>query len=649
MHGTNSETESVVEVTEDNLDEFLAQEGILPSPSRAAARQPPAFPRVPADPHVAPIDELPSFVSASEAQEALPALSQCAALNKLLLRQGYSPFVFKRSDVDADSMTVAVDLVDAWARSLIPAFEELVARAKQHTDVITDMSLQMTGLETERASMEALQSRLRRLQEDVDKAERAKEAEQNRCRELQEELTMAKRTNKTKLDEAKRRITTLEMQLAESNRTITERDRQLDGLRAKLEKVLKSQRETAASISSPNRSFDHRSTASGSSAGKVHTTDATRRELLEMRQQLKELTDTLEERENTIARILGRARATSSTTVGSQPGSATSELPEALRELSQKARHDEQRAAQATHQRDALAARVQQLEAELEDKNQQLQRLEDERENLVLELQSRASMKAFRERERRIAELEEKLHDALTGENRQAEINGWKKHLSTSERIARDRMNHRLGLNRLDELPTALMKEVLGELCRELQLSDISELPPAVRKLKAVVRTVPRMDRFINDVCSYVFAQEGGAVGHRPTMEEVLPILKSWHTRARLADELQVSAGKPCCLLLCACTLLGSSRVSPVLPGAGTSAADASRAGTARPQARPPATVRVQQSRRHEPCRAGAHGGAGEASLVRSLACLCAGLLSLNSRLRLCPMPVDDPRHRGAG
>lgn len=540
----HSETESVVEVTEDNLDDFLAQEGILPSHSHTRAESPAqtqraqAMPSYAADSQFSATEELSSFVSASEAQEQLPAMAQCAALNKLLLRQGFSPFVFRREDVDASTLTIGADLVDAWAKSLIPAFEELVARSRQHNEAITDMSLQMSGRETEKASTEALQSRLRRLQEDVDKAERAKEAEQNRCRELQEELTMAKRSSKTKLDEARRRLTTLEMQLAESNRAITERDKQLDSLRTKLEKVLKNQRETAASISSPHRSFDQRSSGSGSPGNRVHTTEATRREMLEMRQQLRELTDTLEERENTIARIVGRARATSSTTLGSHPGSTTSDLPETLRELSQKARQDEQRAAQATHQRDALAVRVQQLETDVEEKNQQLQRLEDERENLLLELQSRPTAKALRERERRIAELESKLHDALTGQQRQAEVNGWKKHLSTSERIARDRLNHELGLNKLEDLPTEMMKEVLRDLCRELQLSDISELAPAVRKLKAVVRTVPRMERFINDVCSFTFAQETRAGHHRPTMEEAMPVIKSWHSQAGMAEQL---------------------------------------------------------------------------------------------------------------
>src|SRR3546814_20210010 len=102
----------------------------------------------------------------------------------------------------------------------------------------------------------------------------------NRCRELQEELTMSKRTNKAKFDEAKRRLATVEMQLAESTRAVADRDKQLDGLRTKLENVLQNQRETAASISSPNRSFDRRSAASGVSSARVSTTDATRREML---------------------------------------------------------------------------------------------------------------------------------------------------------------------------------------------------------------------------------------------------------------------------------------------------------------------------------------------------------------------------------
>jgi hypothetical protein len=39
----------------------------------------------------------------------------------------------------------------------------------------------------------------------------------------------------------------------------------------------------------------------------------------------------------------------------------------------------------------------------------------------------------------------------------------------------------------------------------QLDISEISEIQPSLVKLKAVVKTVPRMERFISQVCGFVF------------------------------------------------------------------------------------------------------------------------------------------------
>ena len=81
----------------------------------------------------------------------------------------------------------------------------------------------------------------------------------------------------------------------------------------------------------------------------------------------------------------------------------------------------------------------------------------------------------------------------------------WRKHLSTTDRIKVDKRNHELGLWLLDSLPKATMKEVLQTICRELDITEISDIQPSLVKLKAVVKTVPRMERFISQICGFIF------------------------------------------------------------------------------------------------------------------------------------------------
>lgn len=156
----------------------------------------------------------------------------------------------------------------------------------------------------------------------------------------------------------------------------------------------------------------------------------------------------------------------------------------------------------------------------------------DEIENLRLELDARPSSKQWAQKQREIKELEDKLHDAFMMRNETAEIESWRKHLSTRERIKADRRNFELGLWMIDSLPKAVMKEALQTVCRELNISDISEIKPSLDKLKAVMASVPRMEHFISDVCSFVFKKANRIRGDdpnvKPVIEEVLQILKSW-------------------------------------------------------------------------------------------------------------------------
>lgn len=163
--------------------------------------------------------------------------------------------------------------------------------------------------------------------------------------------------------------------------------------------------------------------------------------------------------------------------------------------------------------------------------------LVEELENLRIELESRPSARQWADKQRELADAENKLHDLVMMRGEAAELAAWRKHLSTSDRIKVDKRNHELGLWMLDSLPKAVTKEVLQTVCRELDVSDISDIQPSLAKLKAVVKAVPRMERFITQVCEYLFERDrqirelggkGFAGKDRPTMEDVLPVLGSW-------------------------------------------------------------------------------------------------------------------------
>ena len=53
------------------------------------------------------------------------------------------------------------------------------------------------------------------------------------------------------------------------------------------------------------------------------------------------------------------------------------------------------------------------------------------------------------------------------------------------------------------------MKEVLQSVCRDLDITDVSEIPICISKLKMVVKAVPRMERLISQVSDYLFEREG--------------------------------------------------------------------------------------------------------------------------------------------
>jgi hypothetical protein len=173
-----------------------------------------------------------------------------------------------------------------------------------------------------------------------------------------------------------------------------------------------------------------------------------------------------------------------------------------FQQLIERLRH---RVEELQHKQEIQQALQQQQDHKLQVLRQQIEESHQVIENHRLELDARPTMKQWTTAQREIHDLERKVHDLIMMRGEAAEIDSWRKHVSTSERIRIDKRNHELGLWLLDSLPKQVMKETLQQICRELDLSELSEIPTALQKMKAVVRAVPRMERFIGKVTAFVY------------------------------------------------------------------------------------------------------------------------------------------------
>ena len=73
--------------------------------------------------------------------------------------------------------------------------------------------------------------------------------------------------------------------------------------------------------------------------------------------------------------------------------------------------------------------------------------------------------------------------------------------LLTAQQIRRDKAVHQLHLAAVAHLPKDVLVDLVQDLCIQLELDDVGQLESALVKLLRVTRAVPRMERFIAEVC----------------------------------------------------------------------------------------------------------------------------------------------------
>ncbi|KAL4422033.1 hypothetical protein ABPG77_004849 [Micractinium sp. CCAP 211/92] len=140
--------------------------------------------------------------------------------------------------------------------------------------------------------------------------------------------------------------------------------------------------------------------------------------------------------------------------------------------------------------------------------------LTEEASLLRLELSSRPSQAQYDSLKRQADIMERQLAKAAADEaatEAEQQKGGAKQRIqpqrqaSTRDMIQRDRNMQRLGLHCVEELPKPVLVEVVQDACALLECWQPLELCAAVRPVQDLAALVPRMERFIGDVCGAVF------------------------------------------------------------------------------------------------------------------------------------------------
>lgn len=93
-------------------------------------------------------------------------------------------------------------------------------------------------------------------------------------------------------------------------------------------------------------------------------------------------------------------------------------------------------------------------------------------------------------------------------------------------------------------------RTTLKNICTELNLQDVSEVLPAIKKMSTVVEVVPRMEHFIEEVCKIVKEAEGKNA-KLPSVTETLPKLRTWPGQLAELRVLQVHQKPNWIVIIC--------------------------------------------------------------------------------------------------
>lgn len=469
-------------------------------------------------------------------------------INSILKERGYEPVTILFNDIHVDIRTISVYSVDVWAESILNAITEMVERSYNHQNAIQHASMSMKKGDVSTA---ALKTRVDDLQHKLYESEKREKALAAKIHELEEGKEY--KIKKTRMDEndSKKLIKNLELQLAESERRVRQRDIENDRMREKLRMLSNKEKDTAAKHNITLSTYKQRP-AKAMSPDKSKRTpspsdiiDALEAQRTGLQSRVVELEEQVRSMSKSL-RDIGYRKPPSNSNNKDVDG----DIEDIENEEHNGNGNSKLLIARIEHlktRQEELTSHYERLKGQYDDQielngrlQQEMQEVRDESDNLKLELESRPTVKRLKQKELEVESLEAKLHDLIMLRGESAEISSWRKHLQTSERIKIDKRNHELGLWLIEALPKTVMKETLQAVCRELDVTEISEIQPSLCKLKAAVRVIPRMEHFITQICEFVFSNDNITknISTKPAIDDIFPIIKKWKTKATDCDDL---------------------------------------------------------------------------------------------------------------
>lgn len=500
--------------------------------------------------------------------------------SNILNEHGFTPLQFSPNDINMNEKSISVFVVDVWAESILPGISEIFERLYNQQSLLQDVNMNSRKSE---ASYAALQTRVSDLQSKLYQVEKREEKALRRVKELEDEQYSRLKKGKVEDNEIKKLTKNLELQIQESERRVRQRDIEINRLKEKLRTVVNKDKETtvkhratinalkqglispskllntstnsvfsmgslASPSPSPDRKSRHNISTTSAATGTYSVTDIIEalehqrdffvKRNAELDEQVVELSIALREYSNGNTNIQLPLTGKSTNTENTKENIKVSDMNTLVDE--QRLRIDS-----LTHRGEIYKKQLSESENTIQEMRSRTVSLQETIDNLRIELESRPTQRMLKQKQKEIDELENRIHDIIMKRGETAEISAWKKHLETSERIKVDKRNHELGLWLLENLPRTVMKETLQGVCRELDLSEVSEIIPTILKLKAVVQAVPRMEKFISSTCQFIFERDHPEMSGvdkkekaRPIMEQVLPVLSRWWDRLQLCEEL---------------------------------------------------------------------------------------------------------------
>lgn len=384
------------------------------------------------------------------------------------------------------------------------------------------------------------------LEEKVEDLKRSLAASEGRARELDEQMAVAKSEAASTIKSLKTEITNLGQQLKHSEHRVKAKETVVEKLLSKLHNEVDrdAQRRSSekdllskarADAQKHHRSSSGRSHTKHSSGSSSHSTQNSEARLASIvtayeaeKERLQNDRSSLREEVTRLAEALRIAEEQKAGTwaPGFEPGMVETDQERRSREI---AAEEKERAAELERGLRETRLREEKLQRRLERLAEALEAAEADRDkvtsaltNLEMEVESRPSLKTWRETQFRIEELQQKLAKAQ-GEAREAnDIRRLRKMTDTRALMLADKDNTRLGLGAIDYIPTDALKELVKDVCRRLGVKGTDEIGNSIDKLVKVVRVVPRLSAVVNGVCRAVFEGKES----RP-MEQVVHLVES--------------------------------------------------------------------------------------------------------------------------